>query len=181
MYYYCIVELVKELRRQPTSNCLTLYSTQLVDYCLMENTLMDWLLCTVINNCWWIKLQWIVLYIASLVYDNEFHVVCDFYTSVRYTSYCACIGGMLMKKAINWQIWTLVLPGLYTGGFEGFDRTPYFCSLKLILSLHIKYCMIMCGIVCRNLHSGIFWMLKYHNFVSVWGLCPHTPVSWIAY
>ena len=56
----------------------------------MERILMDWLLYTVINNCWWIKLQWIVLYIASLVYDNEFHVVRDFYTSVRYTSYCAC-------------------------------------------------------------------------------------------
>ena len=24
-------------------------------------------------------------------------------------------------------------------GFEGFDRTPYFCILKLILSLNIKY------------------------------------------
>ena len=32
--------------------------------------------------------------------------------------------------------------------------------------------MIMCAIVCRNLHSGIFWMLKYHNFVSVWGCRP---------
>ena len=41
-------------------------------------------------------------------------------------------------------------------GLRGFDRTPYFCSLKLILSLNIKYCMIMCAIVCRNLHLGIF-------------------------
>ena len=62
--------------------------------------------------------------------------------------------------------------GLYTGGSRGFNRTPYFCCLKLILSLNIKYCMIMCATVCRNLHSGILWMLKYHNFVSVWGL-PH--------
>ena len=29
--------------------------------------------------------------------------------------------------------------GPYAGGFEGVDRTPYFCSLKLILSLNIKY------------------------------------------
>ena len=62
--------------------------------------------------------------------------------------------------------------GLYTGGSRGFDRTPYFCSLKLILSLNIKHCMVMCAIVCRNLRSGIFWMLKY---LSVWGLRPHTP------
>ena len=25
------------------------------------------------------------------------------------------------------------------GDSKGFDRTPYFCSLKLILSLNIKY------------------------------------------
>ena len=62
------------------------------------------------------------------------------------------------------------------GGSRRFDRTPYFCSLKLILSLNVKYCMTMCAIICWNLHSGIFLMLKYHNFVSVWGLHPHTCI-----
>ena len=65
------------------------------------------------------------------------------------------------KIYLKWQILNvncrttipLSHPGLYTGGLTGFDRTPYFCSLKLILSLNIKYCLIMCAIVCKNLHS----------------------------
>ena len=77
----------------------------------------------------------------------------------------------MLKMKIIYQI----RPILYTGGSRVFDRTPYFCSLKLILSLNIKYCMIMCAIVCRNLHSGIFWKRKYHNFVSIWG-CTPTPL-----
>ena len=84
------------------------------------------------------------------------------------------IGRFVIMIPLNKKIVLYILHFLYNqdctqGGSRGFDRTPYFCTLKLILSLNIKYCMIMCAIVCRNLHSGIFCILKYHNFVSVWG------------
>ena len=38
----------------------------------------------------------------------------------------------------NSEICTLCL-GRMEGGSRGFEGTPYFCSLKLILSLNIKY------------------------------------------
>ena len=69
--------------------------------------------------------------------------------SNRFTS--SCIVWYPARKP--WYPWTLATPqllytifklattaaGPYAGGFEGFDRTPYLFSLKLILSLDIKY------------------------------------------
>ena len=45
---------------------------------------------------------------------------------------------------------------VHRGGSRGFDRTLYCCSFKLILSLNIKYCMIMCAIVSETFIQACF-------------------------
>ena len=41
-------------------------------------------------------------------------------------------------KKLLWK-YVVEVDGHTQGGLRGFDRTPNFCSLKLILSLNIKY------------------------------------------
>ena len=50
-------------------------------------------------------------------------------------------------------------------------------SHTAFLAADTQPCVLICAVVCRNLHSGIFWMLKYHNFISVWGM-PPDPHIW---
>ena len=59
-----------------------------------------------------------------------------FYT-LKVAIFCLCFKQLAIHYIASYIVFQCA--GLYTGGLRGFDTTPYFCSLKLILSLSINY------------------------------------------
>ena len=54
---------------------------------------------------------------------------------------------------------------------RGFDRTPYFCSLKLILSLNININLIHSASYYSYMHSCHHLLNRQYLYVVLWPLC----------